>query len=57
MIEVHRELEPGLLESTDEQCLTHELVLNEIGFKRQHPLPVFCLSKTCIRDTRKVDFC
>ena len=39
-IEVHRELGPGLLESTYEQCLAHELKLNGIGFHLQHPLPV-----------------
>jgi len=39
-IEVHRALGPGLLESTYEQCLFHELGLNQIGCKRQHPLPV-----------------
>ena len=39
-IEVHRELGPGLLESTYEQCLAHELSLNGITFKIQHPLPV-----------------
>ena len=39
-IGVHRELGPGLLESTYEQCLAHELKLNRISFHRQHPLPV-----------------
>jgi GxxExxY protein len=39
-IEVHRELGPGLLESTYEQCLAHLLCLNGIEFKLQHPLPV-----------------
>jgi len=39
-IEVHRELGPGLLESTDEQCLAHELKLNGIAFRLQHPQPV-----------------
>ena len=39
-IEVHRVLGPGLLESTYEQCLAHELMLNDIDFKLQHPLPV-----------------
>lgn len=39
-IEVHRELGPGLLESTYEQCLAHELALNGMGFKVQHPQPV-----------------
>jgi GxxExxY protein len=39
-IEVHRELGPGLLESSYEQCLAHELTLNGIGFQLQYPLPV-----------------
>ena len=39
-IEVHRTLGPGLLESTYEQCLSHELSLNNIVFKLQHPIPV-----------------
>ena len=37
---VHRELGPGLLESTYEQCLAHELKLNGIAFKLQYSLPV-----------------
>jgi len=32
-IKVHRELDPGLLESTCEQCLAHELKLNGIAFR------------------------
>ena len=39
-LEVHRELGPGLLESTYQQCLAHELRLNGIQFKLQYPLPV-----------------
>ncbi len=39
-IEVHKTLGPGLLESTYEQCLAHELNLNNISLKLQHPLPV-----------------
>ena len=39
-IEVHRHLGPGLLESAYEECLCYELSQNEIGFKRQVPLPV-----------------
>jgi GxxExxY protein len=39
-IEVHRRLGPGLLESTYEQCLAHEFMLNGIKFKTQHPMPV-----------------
>jgi GxxExxY protein len=39
-IEVHRELEPGLLESTYEQCLAYELSRAKIPFKVQVELPV-----------------
>jgi GxxExxY protein len=39
-IEVHRILGPGLLESTYQQCLAHELKLNGLGFTLEHPLPV-----------------
>lgn len=39
-IEWHRGLGPGLLESTYEQCLAHELTLNGIQFELQYPLPV-----------------
>ena len=39
-LEVHRHLGPGLLESTYEQCLAHELKMASIPFKLQCPLPV-----------------
>ena len=39
-IEVHRELGRGLLESTYEQCLAHELRRNGIPFQLQYPQPV-----------------
>jgi GxxExxY protein len=39
-IEVHRELGPGLIESTYEQCLARELTLSGIAFRLQHPQPV-----------------
>ena len=39
-IEVHRNLGPGLLESTYEQCLAHELTKSDIGFNLQVPIPV-----------------
>jgi len=39
-IEVHRVLGPGLLESSYQQCLAHELHLNRIPFKLEHPMPV-----------------
>jgi GxxExxY protein len=39
-IEVHRHLGPGLLESTYEDCLCHELSLAGIAHARQVALPV-----------------
>ena len=39
-LEVHQALGPGLLESTYEQCLAHELQLAGIPFRLQAPLPV-----------------
>ncbi len=39
-IEVHRTLGPGLMESTYENCLIHELSLNNISFQKQLPMPV-----------------
>lgn len=39
-IEVHRALGPGLLESAYQQCLCHELHLNEIAFQVEKPLPI-----------------
>lgn len=39
-LEVHKELGPGLLESTYEQCLAHELKQKGINFKLQYGLPV-----------------
>ena len=39
-LRVHRELGPGLLESTYEQCLCYELSKAGIRFERQKELPV-----------------
>lgn len=39
-IEVHKALGPGLLESAYQQCLCHELMLNEIDFEIEKPLPI-----------------
>jgi GxxExxY protein len=39
-IEVHKTLGPGLLESTYEECLCHELNLQKIKYERQVNLPV-----------------
>ena len=39
-IEVHREVRPGLLESTYHQCLAFELSHADIPFQMEVPLPV-----------------
>ena len=39
-IDVHRELGPGLLESTYEDCLAYELKLRAIPFERQKPVDI-----------------
>lgn len=39
-IEVHRALGPGLLESTYEACLVHELADRKLRAERQKALPV-----------------
>jgi GxxExxY protein len=39
-IEVHKQLGPGLLESTYEKCLMHELTLNNIKAHSQVVLPI-----------------
>ena len=39
-IEVHRQLGPGLLESTYQACLCHELELRGILYECQKPLPL-----------------
>ncbi len=39
-IEVHKTLGPGLLESTYQHCLAHELKINQIEFKVEYPLRV-----------------
>lgn len=39
-ITVHKILGPGLLESAYEECLCHEMYLNNLKFERQKPLPL-----------------
>ncbi len=39
-VEVHSQLGPGLLESSYERCLVHELVLRGINFERQKRQPI-----------------
>jgi len=45
-IAVHRELGPGLLESSYEACLTFELVERRLRFERQKPLPLVYRGRT-----------
>ena len=39
-IEVHKHLGPGLLESTYEACLCHELAIRGLSFQQQVQLPL-----------------
>lgn len=39
-IEVHRQLGPGLLESSYRECLCRELLLRATPFEREKPLPL-----------------
>jgi GxxExxY protein len=39
-IEVHRKLGPGLLESAYQECLAREMLLQNISFNREVPVPV-----------------
>ena len=39
-IEVHRQLGPGLFESTYERCLCFELERARVGYQKEVPLPV-----------------
>jgi GxxExxY protein len=39
-IEVHKALGPGLLESSYQKCLCHELGLRGIAFENEKPLPL-----------------
>ena len=45
-IEVHKILGPGLLESTYEECLCHELELRGLHFARQRELPIVYKERT-----------
>jgi GxxExxY protein len=48
-IEVHRLLGPGLLESTNEECLCLKLALLGIPFERPVPLPIVYKSMRLLR--------
>ncbi|MBM4036301.1 MAG: GxxExxY protein [Planctomycetes bacterium] len=40
MIEVHRHLGPGLLESAYERCVAHELEIRQVPSEAQKPVPL-----------------
>ncbi len=42
MIEVHRHLGAGLLESAYEACVCRELAMRGLSFERQRPMPLNC---------------
>lgn len=54
-IEVHRELGPGLMESTYDECLALELSLRGLRFERQGTLPISYKTATVLRSYR-LDF-
>ena len=39
-VEVHRELNPGLLESVDQACLAREFAVRGLYFEQEKPLPL-----------------
>ena len=53
-IEVHNELEPGLLESVYEKCLCYELKQNNIAFKNQVEIAIK-YKQTNIKSSLRVD--
>lgn len=54
-IEVHRELGPGLLESTYQRALAHELRLRNVAFEEQKLCPVK-YKDLIIDDAYRLDF-
>jgi GxxExxY protein len=54
-IEVHRILGPGLLESAYRICLTEELSLRGLAFRREVPLPVQYRGRT-LDTAYRIDF-
>ena len=56
MIEVHRELGPGLLERAYESCLAAELDMRELGFARQVALPVRYKGRALLECGYRLDF-
>lgn len=55
VIEVHRQLGPGLLEGVYEEALALELELRNVPFERQKPVPVHYKGR-CLQSHLRVDF-
>jgi GxxExxY protein len=53
-IEVHRALGPGLLESTYQACLGHELTLRGLDWVQQKEIPLRYKS-VCLHSTYRID--
>lgn len=54
-IKVHKELGPGLLESTYERCLCYELEKNNIKYDSQVKLPILYDGKLKIEEGYRID--
>lgn len=54
-IKVHKELGPGLLESTYERCLCYELEKNNIKYSSQVKLPILYDGKLKIEEGYRID--
>ncbi len=54
-IKIHKNLGPGLLESTYQQCLAYELKNKKIAFEKEKKLPVQ-YEDILIEDAYRVDF-
>ena len=54
-IAVHRELGPGLLESTYEACLAYELVERRMSVERQKALPVVPVQRVILKAERSFE--
>lgn len=54
-IAVHRELGPGLLESSYEACLAHEMLCRNIPYERQKAIPLLYRG-IAVESAYRVDF-
>lgn len=54
-IAVHRELGPGLLESSYEACLAYELLCRDIPYERQKAIPIMYRG-IAVESAYRVDF-